>query len=109
MAARGLRAAGDIDLIVTAELYAELAAAGWDELLFDTVGRERVLFHGQFDASTGWGVDGYQPSFEELASDADMIDGVPFVSLEALAVWKRTCRRPKGLADLELIERALAG
>lgn len=108
MAARGLRDAGDIDLTVSSVLYERLARAGWQERRFPTVGRERVLFSFPFDVSTGWGVGTYQPTLAQLIADSEAIDGVSFVSLTALACWKRTCGRPKDLADLQLIEQALA-
>ncbi len=103
MAARGLRPAGDIDLVVAYELYAHLKRSGWEERSFPGTDRPRALFHGPFDAATGWSVGAFRPDPARLIADAEVIDGIAFVPLAAVAEWKRACGRPKDLADLDLI------
>jgi len=108
LAVRKLRAARDIDLIVTQDIYDALRAKGWREENFpEKPGRPWVLFHGPFDVSTTWSVNDYEPSPEQLMRNADLIDGVPFVRLKDVLQWKRTCRREKDLHDVALIEAHL--
>lgn len=41
---------------------------------------------------------------EDLIDDAEVIDGLPFVRLEAVLAFKRTASRPKDLRHIELLE-----
>jgi uncharacterized protein (TIGR00730 family) len=103
MAVRGLRAAGDIDLLVLPGLYAQLERSGWHERRFPGSDRPRALHHGPFDAATTWSVGAFRPDPARLIADAEVIDGIAFVPLATVAAWKRACGRPKDLADLDLI------
>jgi uncharacterized protein (TIGR00730 family) len=106
MAARGLRPAGDIDLVVAPELYAQLKRSGWEERSFPGTDRPFALHHGPFDAATGWSVGTFRPDPARLIAAAEMIDGIAFVPLADVAAWKRACGRPKDLADLDLLAEA---
>jgi uncharacterized protein (TIGR00730 family) len=106
MAARGLRCAGDIDLVVAPALYAHLKRSGWRERRFPGSQRPQALFHGPFDAATSWSAGAFTPDPARLIADAEVIGGIPFVPLATVAAWKRACGRPKDLADLDLIASA---
>jgi hypothetical protein len=106
MAARGLRAAGDIDLVVMPQLYARLKRSGWRERRFPGSQRPLAVFHGPFDAATSWSAGAFTPDPARLIAEAEVIDGIPFVPLATVAAWKRACGRPKDLADLDLIAAA---
>jgi hypothetical protein len=106
MAALGIRDVGDIDLLVSEELYAELQKAGWKQI---TKGPDdKPLVSGDFEAHNNWNFVSYQPTLDELLSRAFMIDGIPFVSIEDVRLWKDASRRPKDLTDIALIDTYLA-
>jgi len=107
MAARGIREAADIDLVITQGLYDSLKDSGWAEEHKTGSKREWVLSSGPFDASTSWSVEGYEPTAKELIETSDVIEGVNFVNLPNLLTWKKACRREKDLRDIELIEQYL--
>src|ERR1700682_1636767 len=75
MAMHGLRPAGDIDFIVTAELYHKLQSEGWREEFFPDTGRPRALFSGPFDAGEEWSVGDYRPDPLTLIAAAEIISG----------------------------------
>lgn len=104
----GIRAAKDIDLIVTKAIYVRLKSEGWREEVFPSPGRHHSLFKGNFDASFEWSVNKYQPDPTRLITKAMIIEGVPFVQLEELLAWKRAAVRDKDKADIKLIEHYLA-
>ncbi len=106
MAVRGLRCAGDIDLVVAPALYAHLKRSGWHERHFPGSQRPHALHHGPFDAATSWSAGAFTPDPARLIAEAEVIDGIAFVPLAAVAAWKRACGRPKDLADLDLIAAA---
>lgn len=43
---------------------------------------------------------------ERLIDDAELIDGLPFVQLDAVVAYKRIAGRPKDLRHIELMESA---
>lgn len=92
----------DIDLAVSPEVYEKLRAMGWDE----HAGHHGtpVLKHGEYDVGVGFS----QWSQEELLEDAFYLDGVPFISLEKLLIWKKTAGRAKDEEHIRLIEKYLA-
>ncbi len=106
LAARGLRAFRDIDLVVTEEVLQQLLADGWEQ----TVGhqdRPRAT-KGIFEAYRDLKHETYQPETERLIREADVIEGIPFIKLEELMTFKRAVGREKDLADIQLIETYLA-
>jgi hypothetical protein len=108
MTMHGLRPAGDIDLIVSERVYKQLKANGWREKLREgTHGRPQSLYEDVFDAGMAWGVGAYHPSPQELIDNAQIIEGVPCVSLTAVRDWKKECGREKDLVDVALIDEYL--
>ncbi len=107
LAVAGLRKSQDIDLLVSSDTYAQLAASGWIE-------NDKGLAHNPvtndvFEAFSDWHIGSYNPSLEELLETADYIDGIPFVSLLEVRKWKQTAGRPKDLKDVDLINKYLTG
>jgi hypothetical protein len=100
MAVRGLRECGDIDLIVTDELFEEYkSASGWE--LKDVGGRE-ILAKDGVEMGPGWWPGEWD--IEQLIEDADIIENLPFVRLVEVLKWKRLAKREKDLKDIEIIE-----
>lgn len=103
MAALGIRQPKDIDFIVDPKLYARLKRQGWDERTLDD-GRT-VLNRGVMDAAVEWVDSGKRIFLSDIQKTVQAVDGVSFASLEFMRGWKSRARRPKDLADLELIDR----
>ena len=106
MAQRGLRAAKDVDIAVTPDLYATLRASSqWEEeerygKIF--LKKEAVEINPRLD----W--ESYSTTAEAAIASATIIDGVPFMNLNELVKFKRGLGRAKDLADIVIIEAYLA-
>ena len=102
LAAHGLiDEVGDLDVIVR--------DAAWDRVM--RVGT--IVMHGsdpviEFDNGLSFGRSwAYgHVDVEQLIEEAETIDGLPFVRLEAVVEYKRIAGRPKDLRHIELIETA---
>ncbi len=106
MAAAGLREAGDIDMLVTKELFNELKQSGWTELVKNE--NDRPLTMGDFEAHYAWDFSSYKPTLEQLLLTADVIDGIPFASLLEVRKWKLSSGRPKDFDDIKLIDNHIS-
>lgn len=119
MAIRGMREAGDLDLIVTDKL--------WQQLIDDGHKVIKETWH-EMEQADGKTIDHYREyvvlvpapnievfnkwpfvsaSADELVAEAKMIDGVPFVSLDRVIEWKTGFNRPKDHKDVEMIKKFL--
>ncbi len=103
LALAGLREAGDIDFLVSVELFEQLKQLGWQEL--DKGGKDKPLVKDDFEAHKSWEFSSYNPTLEQLLETADVVDGVPFASLQEVRKWKDASGRPKDLTDIALIDR----
>ncbi len=110
MEARGIRKAGDVDFIVTQKLFDSLLKQGWalKPCRPGDIGKEgtkRKLTKGDITiiSEYSW-LDKYFAKTEDLIASADIIDGIPFVSLDELLKWKKASGREKDVKDIELIE-----
>jgi len=106
MAAAGLREANDIDMLVSDSAFRELSRRGWQELQKGP--DDKPLVFDVFEAHPNWNFSSYKPTLEHLLATADVIDGVPFASLDEVRKWKVSSGRPKDLVDTELIDKYLA-
>ena len=105
MAVAGIREANDIDLLVAAELFAQLKSDGWKELHKSP--SDIPLVHEVFEAHDNWNFSSYNPTLDHLLVNSEFVDNVPFASLEEVKKWKVASNRPKDLADIKLIEQYL--
>lgn len=103
MTMAGLRAAKNIDLLVSKELFEKLRQDGWQEVYKNS--NDKPLAYGVFEAHDNWNFSSYSPSLEQLLVSASVIDDIPFASLEEVRKWKVASGRPKDLADIQLIDR----
>jgi hypothetical protein len=102
LAAHGLiDEVGDLDVIVRDSAWSRVKQLG------------TVVMHGDdpvVDLGNGltfgrsWAYGNFD--IEQLIEDAQMIDGLPFVRLEAVLEYKRIAGRPKDLRHIELMESA---
>lgn len=97
LSALKIRESGDIDLIVSDEIYKKFEDEGWQK---DSWSDQVVLKRDVFDLGKSW----YGTTLEELILHAVHIDGIPYLSLESVYEWKKSLGRDKDLKDLILIE-----
>lgn len=95
---RNLREIGDIDLVVTPKLQSLLAKK---YPIFD----KKIIFP-KMDIEAFWedSFDAPILSVETIMQNAEIIDELPFISLEHLLIFKKTMHRAKDLEDIHLIE-----
>ena len=105
LAIAGLREAKDIDLLVSEALFTKLKQSGWTEFYKNS--DDIPLVHDVFEAHSNWNFSSYSPTLSHLQKSATVIDGIYFASLEEVRKWKAASGRPKDLADIELIDKAL--
>ncbi len=63
LAAAGLREAGDIDFLVSKELFEQLRRAGWQELV--KAPDDRPLVFDVFEAHNNWDFSSYKPTLDQ--------------------------------------------
>jgi hypothetical protein len=100
----GLREINDIDIVVTPKLYGEIKESpGWKEI--KKPDGNYCVFKDDFEVLLTYKIGKYRPEVEDLIKMAVMVEGVAFVPLSEVLVWKNSSRRPKDLVDIALIEK----
>lgn len=104
---RNIREIGDIDIIVSPQLRDVLIARYG---MVDDGKVKKVVFPG-VDIEAFWEGSFYtqpqqdhQPTVADMISRAEIIDGLPFLSLKDVLYFKRKMNRCKDLEDIRLIE-----
>ena len=97
LSALGIRDSSDIDLVVTQEAFQYIKQLGWEQ---DTWGEKVVFKKDVFDIGNDW----YGKSAEELLRHAQVVDDVPYLSLDDVYEWKKKKGREKDVRDLKLID-----
>ncbi len=97
LGALGIRESSDIDLVVTEDVYQRIKKLGWKKALW---GDHIVFQQDVFDIGNDW----YGERVEDLLKRAQVIDGVPYLSVDDVYEWKKKQGREKGLRDLTLID-----
>jgi hypothetical protein len=96
-----IRDAGDIDLVVTDEVYKRFEREGWQQI----EGADQILLKRDvYDVCKSW----YGKAVDELINTAQSIDGIPYLSLEGVYAWKKSFGREKDLKDLVLIDEYIS-
>jgi hypothetical protein len=104
MAIRGLKEPHDIDIVVTQELYDEYKQKeGWTE---ETGDIDTYLQNNGIELWHNWKPGTWD--VRELITNAEIIDGLPFVPLTQVLKWKEANARPKDIGDAELIRAHIA-
>jgi hypothetical protein len=90
MAVRGLKEAHDIDIVVEPDLFEKCKADGWKEMpwTYEKIGQiylKRDDIELYLDVNCG----DFNPTTEELIKRADVIEGIPFITLEDMLKFKR--------------------
>jgi len=97
LSALGIRESGDIDLVVSEEVFRSFGEQGWEQGFW---GDDPVFRKDIFDACNVW----YGETVEDLLAKAQIVDGVPYLSLDDVYEWKKQKGREKDLRDLALID-----
>jgi hypothetical protein len=105
LAIRNLRDAGDIDIIVTPELWDKLAQK-YPQTVKETIkGPVTSINIGHLEIYHEW--LNLTPKIKEMIETADIINDLPFVKLDYVIEWKTFMGRDKDKNDLKLIEKFL--
>ena len=109
MAAKGIRPAYDLDIVVTQELFDSCKANGWELRPWTRTGKvgKEWLKRGITDLLLELGFDDGAMTATDLMKNGETIDGLHFLSLEQLIKFKRDYGRPKDFEDIALIEEFL--
>ena len=108
LAAKKIREAKDIDLVVTEKLLNELRARGWKRIwFFRGMLYRKLIRSGDAEAFSNVHYKKYNHSAEEIIRGAEHIDGIPFMSLGELIEFKKALGREKDIRDIQLIEEYL--
>lgn len=106
----GIRAASDIDLAVSVDLFNALENDNaW---IFENIANDEARYtsrDGSVEVWRGWDKKGESMSYDELLANSVVYDDVRFVSLNFLKDWKMWHRRDKDLVDVQLIDQYLKG
>ncbi len=104
---RNLRKIGDIDIVVTEELWSLLAKKYG---ITDTAGVKKIVFPDGIIEAFGpcsfycEEEDPDAPTIADRIAKAEIIEGLPFESLQHVLYYKRRMGREKDLRDILIIE-----
>ena len=103
--ALNLRRSGDIDVVVSDELFSRLSGDGrWRaEVRHD----ETVLLMEDVELWRSWGSDGV-PNFDDLFGSSIEVEGVHFADPAYVLEQKRKSLREKDVQDIRLLEEYLS-
>ncbi len=99
---RGLKDCRDIDIIVTEELWNKYKK-NWE--MKSMPHGSQYLCQGEIELWKDWKPG--QWDIDKMISEAEIIDGLPFVKLEKVLEAKRLSKREKDLLDIESVEKFL--
>jgi hypothetical protein len=88
---------------VTPSLFEILRCAGWRQEIRPN--GKPSLNRGRIEAYLDVNCGDFERDISSLLVHAEMVEGVPLVDLETLAVFKLSYGRDKDVRDLALIER----
>ncbi|HCC06123.1 TPA: zinc ABC transporter substrate-binding protein [Candidatus Nomurabacteria bacterium] len=109
MKVKGIRDTNDLDIVVTPELFEKCKNDGWEINEWTKVGIEgkEWLKKGDVDVYAQLSRKNGSLSVEDLLKNSEEINGISFITLEALIDFKREYGRPKDFEDIKMIENYL--
>lgn len=105
MAIAGIREARDVDMYVTPEVLNSLESKGWKMVVKGP--KDTPYTYDIYEAHDNWDFSSYNPTLEELKSRENVVEGVPFASLDDVLKWKQASDNPKFKRDADLIKNFL--
>ena len=107
MAVRDLKEPNDLDIIVTKEVYEKFKSVdGWIEKLFHE-GEDYYLEKDGIELWNTWGPGDWD--IANMIETAEMIEGLPYVTLDHVLAWKKKNNRQKDIIDIAKIKKYLTG
>ncbi len=109
LGALGIREIKDIDLLVSPKLFDELKFQGWVSVQKEYQNRPReVLLNGDVEAFKEFWLGEKDIDVLKMISEAQIIEGFPFLPLDKLVEMKKAMARERDLKDIEFIQNYLA-
>ena len=101
---RNLRECNDVDIITSKELFELCKLNGqWQYSIKNN--SSESLSQGDIELFYKWSSDDFK--VDKMISEAEIIDGLPFVKLQTVLRWKKASQREKDLVDVKIIENYL--
>jgi hypothetical protein len=109
LAAKGIRDAYDLDIVVSQELFDKCKNSGWELKPWTRSGRlgKEWLKSESADLMIDCQSGDEDLDLEALKKEGEMVRGVWFLSLKQLIKFKREYGRPKDFDDIALMEEYL--
>lgn len=109
LGALGIRDIGDVDLLVSPLIFEKLKTDGWEYEEVEIEGRVREKLSRDFvEIYKDFWYGGKSQFSMDMISEAEIIDGVPFLSLLKLREIKEAMSREKDKRDILLIDEYLS-
>ena len=105
MGVRRLREVGDLDVIVTMDVYNDLKNRPDFKIGYRKKSGNEFLEKDGIEVYKDWHPEDWD--IHKLIQEAETIDGFPFVKLEEVLKWKKLKQRDKDKEDINLIEEYL--
>jgi len=110
LAVRDIRQIGDVDIFVKKALYNKLSKEGWIEKRphpHDPPFLEKYVDDKKINVFYDWTSRKWEPGLKRFLKYPEIIEGYPFVPLEAMYEWKTRLeyQRKKDIRDIRLIEQ----
>lgn len=105
MCIRGLREVGDLDIIVTMDIYNDLKNNPDFKMGHRKKSGNEFLEKDSIEVYKDWHPGDWD--VERLIKESETIDDFPFVKLEEVLKWKKLKQRDKDIEDIKLIEEYL--
>ena len=106
MSIKGIRPTSDLDIVTNPEIFDEYKSKeGWElfEWTKPGIAGKEWLRNGAIELYQQLSRKEGSLSVAELLRDSEVINGVPFISLEKLIEFKQEYGRPKDFEDVRLI------
>jgi len=105
----GIRKTNDLDIVVTPALFERCKQAGWSVQPWTKPGKKgEWLKKDDCDILLDCSYGDAKFDASDLIREAEVYEGIPFMGLERLIVFKRAYGREKDAKDIDLIEKYLA-
>jgi hypothetical protein len=109
LAVHGIRSAADIDIVAQPDLFLNLKQSGEWKLTTRYEDDTEFLQRDSFEIASKLAWSKYPVTLTEAKEHEDMIDGVPFMSLEDVIQFKQAMGQDKDTEDIALIKKYVAG
>ena len=109
MAVHGLKEARDIDIVVMPELFEKCRISGWEKMPWtypEKVG-QIYLKKGDVELYLDVNAGNFNPTTAELIERSEIIQGIPFITLQDMISFKKAYGREKHRKDIEIAEAYL--